>query len=71
MEFRVVLYDTNSEDKYEAENRYEYFGDRDSMWYLWFTLSNKCGQKHVEMFNLAGDKQQPEKGLSGMIGYSI
>jgi hypothetical protein len=68
MQFRLVFYNTKSENKYDAEYRYEYFGNRESIWYLWFTLKDSG---HVEVFSLDGRKQEPEKGISGLVGYNI
>lgn len=68
MQFRLTFYKTTSKNKYDSETRHEYFGNRESIWYLWFILKD---EGHVEVFSLDGRKQEPEKGISGMIGYTI
>jgi len=67
MKFRLVWYDTSESIKYQApcENRYEYFGDRQSIWRLWFELVEERGCKHVEVYNLAGEKCDMFKGING------
>jgi len=67
MKFRLVWYDTPHDNKYESlcENRYEYFGDRQSIWRLWFELVEERRCKHVEVYNLAGDPCDMSKGIYG------
>lgn len=62
MRFRLVLYDTDKDNKFEAEFRYEYFGNQQSIWNLWWLLTNSLHKKHVEVFNLAGTKCNPGRG---------
>lgn len=71
MRFRLVFYDTDEPNKYEADARFEYFGDINAIWKLWFTLTKHLNEKHVEVFNLEGQKCAPEKGLAGMIDYNV
>lgn len=54
-----------------TESRYEYLGDRDAIWHLWFMLARTLDKKHVEVFALDGSKQSPEFGLSGMSDYNV
>jgi hypothetical protein len=69
--FRLVIYDTNYDNKYAADSRYEFLGSRDSIWFLWYQLTAVEGKKHVEVFNLAGSKQRPEDGINGMSDISV
>lgn len=71
MRFRLTLHDTDNENKYSASSKYELFGDRDAIWYLLYTFAKLQNKKHVEVFNLAWHKQDPEKGLHAMSDYSI
>ena len=71
MRFRLVLYRTKEDNKLYADNRHEYFGDKAAIWYLWYAFTKELGYKHVEVFSLDGIKQEPEKGIAGMIEYSI
>lgn len=71
MRFRLVWYDTDMDDKYLAEDyRFEYFGNREAIWYLWYLLKDK-GCRHINVYSLDGTKQEPEKGRDGMIDYSL
>lgn len=69
MRFRLVLYETDSENKHDAERRYEFMSDKQGIWWLWFNLKMKC--KHVEIYSLNGELQHPEKGLQGLIDYNV
>lgn len=69
MRFRLVMHDTKKDNKYDAERRYEFLGNREAIWFLWFTLKEQ-GAKHVEVFNLAGNKQSPQDGIHGLFDYS-
>lgn len=71
MRFRLVLYRTNDENKYYAYDRHEYLGDKDATWYLWYNLVKELGNKHVEVYSLDGIKQHPEKGIHGLMDYSV
>ena len=71
MRFRLTLHDTLEDDKYLARASYEFFGDRDGIWFLWFTLTKKLNKKHVEVFSLDGRKLSPELGISYMSDYNI
>jgi hypothetical protein len=73
MRFRLVWYKTGSDNKWDAhtDRRHEYLGDLHSVWALWFMLTDKLGEKHVEVFNLQGRPCQPEQGLYGMVDYNL
>lgn len=71
MRFRLVIYDTKSDNKFDAERRYEILGDRNAIWFMWFTLTREQKYKHVEVFHINGAKLQPEKGIAGMEDYSL
>ena len=68
--FRVVFYDTREYNKYESQDRHEYLCDLEAAWRLWFALTEQ-GYRHVEIFNMLGMKQEPEKGLHGLTGYNV
>ena len=67
MRFRLVVYNTNAANKYEALHAHEFLGDASAIWFLWFTLTNDARKKHVEVFNLAGQRLNPELGLCDMV----
>lgn len=71
MRFRLVWYDTNHEDRFLSTARYEFLGDRESIWNLWFTLTKKLKCKHVEVFSLDGRQQNLDEGLNGMVDYNV
>ena len=71
MRFRLVFYDTDAHDKYNTEHRFEYFGDRDSIWNLWYLLYITLNKRHVEVYSLDGRKMNPEDGYEGMTDYHI
>lgn len=71
MRFRLVFHDTPEDNKYAANNRHEYLGDREAIWHLWFMLTKTLNKKHAEVFSLDGRKLEPEKGLNGMVDYNI
>lgn len=73
MKFRLVWYYTDSDNKYDSNDRFEIFGDRDSIWRMWYVLTRELtrNNKHVEVYSLDGTKQEPEKGICGMIGYNL
>lgn len=71
MRFRLTWYDTDDELKYSTEARYEYLGDRDAIFTLWFLLTNTLKKKHVEVFSLNGVKQHPELGFAGLTDYVL
>lgn len=68
--FRLVLYDTDNENKFEAVGRYEYLGNRESIFNLWFYLQ-MLEKKHVEIYNMNGVLQNPEKGLCGLMVHAL
>lgn len=70
MRFRLVIHDTDSDNKYDTHHGYELFGDRESIMFLWIEL-RKAGKKHVDVFNLAGMRINPEDGLDGFIDYGV
>jgi len=75
MRFRLVIYDTQSDNKFDAVRRYEILGDRDAIWFIWFTLTQGLmgtkKQKHVEVFHINGTRLHPEKGIANMEDYII
>ena len=71
MKFRLVLWDTPSEFKYDAERRFEYLGDALAIWSLWFMLTKQLQKIHVEVYSLDGVRQYPENGLSGLVDYNL
>jgi len=68
MRFQLHLYDTNAVDKYMAETyqRHVIYGDAEAIWKIWYYLTQSLGKKHVEIFDLMGNKQKPEEGLNGL-----
>lgn len=50
MKFRLVIYNTTQNEKYEAdsENRFEIFGDKKSIWYMWHFLTDKNESKRIK-----------------------
>lgn len=71
MRFRLLWHETTSNDKHDAKRRYEYLGDKASIWKLWFILTRIQLEKHVEIYSLDGIKQKPELGvIAGLIDYS-
>ena len=68
--FRLVWYDTKYENKYEADKIHQFMGDFDSIFRLWFVLTAERSCKHVEVYNLNGVRQHPERGSSGMTAHS-
>jgi hypothetical protein len=71
MRFRLVVYDTWSDNKFDAERRYEILGDRNAIWFMWFNLTHDLKYKHVEVFHINGVQQHPEKGIAGMEDYNL
>jgi hypothetical protein len=73
MRFRLVVYNTTDDNKYKADTdgRHEFLGNREAIWFLWFTLTEKLGKKHVEVFSLDGTPQKPELGFHGMSDYNV
>lgn len=71
MRFRLTYYQTKLNNKYEAENRFEYLGDAKSIWELWYLLTKNMDDQHVEIFSLNGIKQQPHIGISGLQDYTL
>lgn len=63
--YRLTLWNTQDEDKWPAEV-YTYLGDRLAIWQLWYWFTNNLRRTHVEVYNLDGVKQKPEKGLQGL-----
>lgn len=70
MRFRLVWYITQDDNKYDSQDRYEFFGDRHSIYNLWFVLKRTLKNKHVDVFSLDGKQQEPENGFPGMIDYN-
>lgn len=71
MKFRLVHYETSSENKFDADQRFEFFGNKNDIFNLWWLFTYTLHFKHVEVFNLAGDKCNPREGIAGMIDYNI
>lgn len=69
--FRLVWFDTNSDNRFDAERRYEFFGEKQSIWTLWFLLTNDKKAKHVRVYSLDGVLQKPEFGINGLVGHNI
>ena len=62
--FRVEFYDTKSDNKYDGD-LHEYLCDnRNAAWHLWYNLKLYANAKHVDVYNLHGIKQEPEKGVN-------
>ena len=70
MRFHLVFYNTKSTDKHSAERRHEYLGNREAIWTLWHTLTT-AGNRHVEVFNLAGEKQCSENGAMALDDFVV
>lgn len=71
MRFRLVHYETDKDNKYEADQRFEFFGNRNAIFNLWWLFTYTLKFKHVEVFNLAGMKCDPKKGIAGMEDYNV
>ena len=71
MRFRLVVYDTDSDNKYDAIKRYEYFADKEPIFYLWFQFVKVQKKRHVDVFSLDGTKQNPEYGISDLVDYNV
>lgn len=69
--FRIVWYETAAENKYEADRRHEFLGGREAIFTLWYTLTSRLGQRHVEVYSIDGRMQKPENGLSGLSGLAL
>jgi hypothetical protein len=65
-----MWYKTKSENKFDANEKHEYLGDRESIWNLWYRLTKILNEKYVEVYSLDGRRQTPELGLQGLIDYS-
>ena len=71
MRFRLVVYMTDADNKFEASRAHEYLGDEQAIYHLWYTFSKICKHKHVEIYNLMGVRLDPEIGISCMVDYSV
>ena len=71
MKFRLVFYDTTRDSPFDAEERYEYFGNRESIYNLWLVLKFSMRCKHLYIYSLDGALQEPEKGINGLKDYNI
>lgn len=67
--FRIVWYETQDENKYKAERRYELLGPPEAVFRLWFLLRETW--RHVEIYNLQGAPCDPARGLDGLVGYAL
>lgn len=70
MRFRLTWHDTPNDNKYASDYRYEFLGDREAIFRLWYEL-DRLGHKHLAVFSLDGTRQEPEKGLGGLVDYNI
>lgn len=70
MRFRLLYYDTREDSKFKADKRYEYLGNAESIWQLWYILTFEQDKKHVEVYNLEGTPMRPLLGLEGMADYN-
>jgi len=66
MRFRLTWFDTDNEDKWTADNRYEYLGNAQSIFRLWFTLTHELHAKHIDVFMLDGSRCDLRKGIEHM-----
>ena len=66
MRFRLVVYVTDEENKHLANEVHEYLGDRDAIFFLWWTFAKVQKKRYVEVFNLAGHRLNPENGLAAL-----
>ena len=71
MRFRLVAYLTKSEDKYSTDDRIEIIGNRESIFNVWFTYTQKLKYPHVDVYSLDGRKLDPNKGIQGMPDYCV
>jgi len=67
MRFRLVVYNATSTNTLYSQDTHEFLGDATAIWFLWCALTNDVQTKHVEVFNLAGQRMKPELGISGMV----
>jgi hypothetical protein len=70
MRFRLTWHDTKHEDKYAAEHRHEFLGNREAIFRLWYEL-DRLGYKHLAVHSLDGTLQEPERGMGGLVDYNI
>lgn len=66
--FQLVFRPTKSENKFDTNEAHFLMGDRESVFRMWWELHKVAGWPHVEIQDMDGNKQQPEKGLSGLSG---
>jgi hypothetical protein len=71
MRFRLAVYHTSSANKFDASRSFEYFGDSEAIWALWFHFAREMGLTHVEVYSLDGRKLNPEAGVSAMVDYQL
>lgn len=72
MKYRLVHYDTQEDDKHAADDVHEYWCTEESdAWHLWWTLVRVAGQRHVEVYNMLGQRQNPEKGVHALRSHSV
>ena len=68
--FRLVWIRTQETDRYTdmsmGKINFEYLGCRESIYALWSELKFKMNWPHVDIYNMDGIKQQPEKGINGL-----
>jgi hypothetical protein len=64
--YRLEFYDTDSDNKYDAQEVCEYLGDNVSIFRLWFYLAKVLNKKHIEIYTMDGIIQHPENGLGAL-----
>ena len=66
--WRLELFRTRSENRYSADSddRFEYLGDMNSIWQLWYSLHKELKYPHVYVYHITGFECDPEKGLHGL-----
>jgi hypothetical protein len=64
--FRLVLYRTKEEDKFNTEDIHEYLGNRKAIRALYTELATNCGYKHVEVYDTHGGLCDMTKGIHEM-----
>ncbi len=59
--FRIKWYMTKNSNKFDADKAHEALADAESIFIMWCSLKKEW--PHVEIYNMHGVLQQPEKGL--------
>lgn len=72
MKYRIVVYWTKEENKYEAETVSECFcANAESVFMFWYALKKEANLKHVEVYNLCGELQDLTKGIKSLVSHAI